>query len=94
MLWAWHTARVPIDIDNPDDDLQALLAAHKAVFPIINKYRGPKTAITFHMITQYDENEDPRGLHLSAETIALLNQLGGALDNDVVSLMQDDHPED
>jgi hypothetical protein len=91
--WRWQTARIPIDIDDPDNGLKALLSAHRPIFPIVKKYQGPKTAITLQMITQYDEKEDTRGLHLSAETISLLSELGAELDNDVVSRMTDDHPQ-
>jgi hypothetical protein len=91
--WSWTTARVPINIDKLDEGLSNLLAAHKSIFPIIRKYQGSKTAITLQLITQYDKDDDTRGLHLSAETISLLNELGAAFDNDVVSRMTDDHPE-
>jgi hypothetical protein len=87
--WGWGTAPIPIDIDNPDDGLKALLAMYRPIFSIVKKYRGPKTAITLQMVTRYRQGEDPRGLYLSAETIALLNELGGALDNDAVWLTDD-----
>jgi hypothetical protein len=36
------------------------------------------------VVTQYDEGEEPQGLYLSAETVQLLSEMGGALDNDVI----------
>src|SRR5690242_19851125 len=85
--WGWGTTPVPLDDDNPDAGLKALLSRYRAIFPLIKKYRGPKTAITLQMVTRYREDEDPRGLHLSAETISLLNEFGGDLDNDAVWLV-------
>jgi hypothetical protein len=41
------------------------------------------------MVTRYREDEDPCGLYLSAETISLLGELGGALDNDAVWIVDD-----
>ena len=54
------------------------------MFPSIKKYEGPETDVYLEIVTRYKENEDPRGLYLSAEAISLLNELGAALDNDVV----------
>ena len=34
---------------------------------------------------QYEKGEEPRGLYLSAETVLLLSEMGGAFDNDVCS---------
>ena len=91
-VWNWQTARIPIGIENPDGEIRALLSEYRPIFPIIREHSGPDTDIYLEIVTQYDENEDPHGLYLSAETIQLLSELGGALDNDVVSLM-DDPPE-
>jgi len=87
--WNWQTARTPIDIENPDDGIRVLLSRYRPIFPLIRKHSGPDTDIYLEIVTQYDENEDPHGLYLSAETVQLLSELGGALDNDVVSLMDD-----
>lgn len=83
MWWNWQTARIPIEADNPDDGLKALLQAHRPIFPIIKKNQA-ETDIYLEVITQYDEGEEPLGLYLSAETVQLLSEMGGALDNDVV----------
>jgi hypothetical protein len=83
MWWNWQTARTPIEADNPDDGLRALLQAHKPIFPIIKKNQA-ETDIYLEVIMQYDEGEEPQGLYLSAETVQLLSEMGGALDNDVV----------
>jgi hypothetical protein len=37
------------------------------------------------VVTQYEKGEEPRGLYLSAETVLLLSEMGGAFDNDVYS---------
>jgi hypothetical protein len=85
--WGWGTTPVSLDVDNPDEGLKALLSRYRAIFPIIKKYRGQKTAISLHIVTRYREDEDPSGLYLSAETISLLSELGGDLDNDAVWLV-------
>ena len=83
MWWNWETKRIPIESENPDDGLRALLQAHREIFPIIKKNRT-ETDIYLEVVTQYDEGEEPQGLYLSAETVQLLSEMGGALDNDVV----------
>lgn len=83
MWWNWQTTRTPIAADNPDDGLRALLQAHRPIFPIIKKNQV-ETDIYLEVVTQYDEGEEPQGLYLSAETVQLLSEMGGALDNDVV----------
>lgn len=83
MWWNWQTERVSVDMDNPDDGLRALLLAHRPIFPIIKKHQGPETDIYLEVVTQYEKGEEPRGQYLSAETILLLSEMGGALDNDV-----------
>ena len=78
--------RTPIEAENPDDGLKALLQAHRPIFPIIKKNLA-ETDIYLEVITQYDEGEEPQGLYLSAETVQLLSEMGGALDNDVVVIV-------
>lgn len=85
MWWNWRTQRVSIDTNNPDDGLRALLLAHRPIFPIIKRHQGPETDIYLEVVTRYEESEEPHGLYLSAETVQLLSEMGGALDNDVVS---------
>jgi len=62
---------------------RALLLAHKPILPIIKRHQGPETDIYLEVVTQYEKGEQPRGLYLSAETILLLSEMGGAFDNDV-----------
>jgi|SRR5688572_2299280 len=81
--WNWETARVPIDANKPDDGLNALLTRYRPLFPIIKRHSGPKTDIYLELITNYEKHESPHGIYLSRETIALISELGGALDNDV-----------
>ncbi len=88
--WGWGTAPVTLDVENVDDGLKALLTKYRPIFPIIQKYRGPKTAITLQIVSRYRQREDdPQGLSISAETISLLSELGGALDNDAVWIVDD-----
>ena len=81
--WNWQTPQVPIDIDNPDDGLRELLLTHKPIFPIIKRHQGPETDVYLEVVTRYEQGEEPRGLYLSAETVQLLSEMGGAFDNDV-----------
>lgn len=87
--WGWGTPLIQLDTDDPDAGLKVLLTKYRPIFPIIKKYRGPKTAIILQMVTRYKQGEDPRGFYLSAETISLIDELGAALDNDAVWLMED-----
>ena len=84
MWWNWQTEKTSVDVEKPDDGLRALLEAHRPIFVIIKKHRGPETDIYLEVVTQYEEGEEPQGLYLSAETVQLLSEMGGALDNDVV----------
>ena len=81
--WNWQTPRVVIDIDNVDVEINALLSNYRSMFRVAQRYKGPETEIYLEMVTHYDNSESPRGLYLSPATIALLSELGGALDNDV-----------
>ena len=86
--WGWGTAPVALNIDDPDHGLRALLTKYRPIFPIIKNCCGPNTAITLQIVTRYKQGEDdPRGLHLSAQTILLLGELGASLDNDAVWLI-------
>jgi hypothetical protein len=82
--WNWETARTAIDSDTPDEGLRILLSKHRSVFPVIRKQSGPECDIYLEVVTEYQKGDEPRGLYLSSETIALLNELGAALDNDVI----------
>ena len=84
--WAWQTSRVPIDIDDPDKGLRALLRSHTSVFPTLRKHAGPDADVYLEVVTRYEGGEEPRGLYLSAETIQLIGEMGGAFDNDVVTI--------
>lgn len=85
VLWNWQTQKTPINAANPDDGLRALLLAYKPLSPTIKRYQGPETDIYLEVVTQYEKGEESQGLYLSAETIQLLSEMGGALDNDVES---------
>ena len=83
--WNWQTERVSIDVENPDGGFRALLLVHKPIFRIIKKRQGPETDIYLEAVTQYERGEEPQGLYLSAETVLLLSEMGGAFDHDVYS---------
>jgi hypothetical protein len=82
--WNWQTEWVLIDSDSPDEGLRGLLSKHRPIFPAIRKHSGPECDIYLEILTEYRRGEEPRGLYLSSDTIALLNELGAALDNDVI----------
>lgn len=84
MWWNWQTVRTPIDTDNPDDGIRALLRDHRPIFPTVKRHRGPEVDIYLELVSYYEEGEEARGLYLSAETVELLSEIGAALDNDVV----------
>jgi len=89
MWWNWETERTSVEPDNADGGLKALLLAHRAIFPTIKKNQV-ETDIYLEVVTQYQEGEEPQGLYLSAETVQLLSEMGGALDNDVVTQMREE----
>jgi hypothetical protein len=82
--WNWKTPQVPLDADNPNAGLKQMLSKYRPFFPFIRKQKGPDCVAYLQLVTEYNENEGPRGLYLSDEVIGLLNELGAALDNDVV----------
>jgi hypothetical protein len=81
--WNWETSKVDIDVDNVDAGINALLSNHQSMFRVAQKYKGPETEIYLEIVSRYGKGEEPRGLYLSPPTIALLGELGGALDHDV-----------
>jgi|GEM_PF-2284439 len=82
--WNWQTMRVRLDEDDVDRGVKALLEQYRSFSPAIKKHRGAEADIYLEVVTYCEEDERPRGLYLSAESISLLNELGAALDNDVV----------
>jgi hypothetical protein len=82
MWWRWATECIDVDADDPDGSLKSLLSRHREILPVIRKYEA-EADIYLEVVTQYEKGDDVRGLFLSAETILLLSELGGALDNDV-----------
>ncbi len=87
--WNWGTPYTTIDTDNPDDGIKAMLYAHKPIFPIIRKYVGSNTDAYLEIVVRYAQGDDPLGLCLSAETILLVSELGGAVDIDAVLLVEE-----
>jgi hypothetical protein len=84
LCWNWQTERTSIDVGDPDKGLKTFLRAYKPILPIVRKHHGPGTDIYLEVVTQYEGGEEPQGLYLSAETVQLLGEMGGAFDNDVV----------
>lgn len=82
--WNWNAPSVPLEEDNADSGLKEMLLKHRSIFPIIKKQSGPDCVTYLQLVTEYEKDEEPRGLYLSGETIGLLSELGGAFDNDVV----------
>lgn len=87
--WGWGTTPILLDVDNPDAGLREMLIKYKPIFPTIRKHLEERTAVLLQIVTRYKRGEDPRGIYLSAETISLIHELGAALDNDVVWLMDE-----
>lgn len=84
--WNWMTARTEIKESGANDEVTAVLAKYRPFFPLIREHAAADADIYLEIVTQYGEGEDPTGLYLSAETIQLLSELGGALDHDVYAL--------
>ncbi len=82
-LWNYETQRVPINSEDLDDGLKALLRRYRPFFSAIRAHCNSDADVYLEVITKYEPNEEPRGLFLSVETISLLSELGAAVDNDV-----------
>jgi hypothetical protein len=87
--WDWGTDPTAIDPDKADDEIKAMLRRHRPIFPFITKHLRPDIDIDIYLeiVVRYAEDDDPRGLCLSAETVLLVSELGGAVDIDVVPLL-------
>lgn len=81
--WNWESARIPVDIDNTDESLKGLLLGHRRNFAAFQEHQA-EVDIYLELVTRCEPGEEPGGLFLSAETIRLLSEMGGALDHDVV----------
>jgi hypothetical protein len=86
--WNWQTVRTPVNADNPDEGLKSLLQSHKVIFPIIKRHAASEMDVYLQVVSVYEEGEEPQGLYVSPETVRLLSEMGGALDNDVVVTTQ------
>lgn len=85
MWWDWQTDQRIIDSANPDDGLKAFLKSHAGILPMVKEFeREGRVDAYLEVVSRYDEGEEPQGLYLSVETLQLLCDMGGALDNDVV----------
>jgi Domain of unknown function (DUF4279) len=92
--WQWQTETVDLDLTDIDSGVKGLLERYRPFFANIKKYRGPEADIFLELVTYHQENEEPRGLYLSSETISLLSELGASLDNDCVYDMLNFQPKE
>lgn len=83
--WNWETIHNPIDIDRVDEELRAFLTQYKTIFPVLKGLSPSEADVYLELSTEYQEGEEPSGLYLSSETISLLDEMGAALDNNVVT---------
>src|SRR5690242_18930710 len=74
--WNWQTQRVRIVVENPDDGFRALLHSHRPIFPMVRKVVGPETDVYLELVMQYEKGQQPRALHLSADSVLLLSEMG------------------
>jgi|SRR5579871_2797844 len=86
VYWTWQTEAISLNLDDVDEGLYNLLSAYRSFFGVIRTGQ-PETDIYLQMVSEYAEGEEPCGLAVSAKTIQLLSELGGALDNDCVYLL-------
>src|SRR5215813_204296 len=77
--WLWRTPCVKVHENQLDEAVKGLLEQYRPWLPVIRKY-AERADIYLEVVGFFDENEPPRGLYLSAESLSLLNELGGALD--------------
>jgi hypothetical protein len=82
--WNWRTPKVSIEGAEVDRGVKTLLDQHRRFFAAIKRRRENGADIYLELVTYYRENEQPAGFYLSAGTVALLNELGAALDHDAV----------
>jgi hypothetical protein len=82
-FWHWQIPVIALRVDDENADVRSLLLAHRPVFPIVKKY-SVEADVYLEIVTRCTVGNDPVGLFLSAETIALLGEMGAALDHDVV----------
>jgi hypothetical protein len=83
-LWIWGTERVGVNERDVDGGIKDFLSQYRPFFVAINELRGADSDLYLELVTYYQGGEVPPGLYLSAETIKLLAELGGDLDNDAV----------
>jgi hypothetical protein len=81
--WDWGTEPTKLDTDKPDDGIKAILRRYRPIFPAISKHAAD-VDIYLEIVARYSENDEPRGMCLSAETVQLIGELGAAVDFDVV----------
>jgi hypothetical protein len=82
--WTWQSAIVDLDLNDEDRKLKTLLTSCRSLSPSLRSHSGGETDVILEVVTRYKPNEGSPGLHLSAESVFLLSELGGSLDHDVV----------
>ncbi len=83
MWWSWQTGYSDLNQDEVDRGVQKILEEYKPFFPAIKRFRGDAD-LNLELVVLLKEGERAPGVYLSAESIALLKDLGAGLDNDVV----------
>lgn len=82
--WSLETARVDLDLNDEDRGVKALLMQCMPVLPALKKHQRAETEVFLEIVGYFKDRDRPRGVYFSAETIALLSELGGQLDFDTV----------
>jgi hypothetical protein len=91
--WDWET--YPIVVDSWGEamvsGLIAFLKKYRPIFPTLRSFSGPGIEISLQVMTDFVREEADgdfrQGLYLSYEGIALLGELGAALEYDFVPIM-------
>lgn len=87
--WSFSTGRITLETDDIDAEIKTILNTHKELIPIIKRYvKNADLCVSVVVIMQYDEDESPRGIFLSSDTISILNDINADFEVDAVQLMQ------
>jgi hypothetical protein len=91
--WDWETSPIVVDSwSKMEDGLIALLQEHRKRFPILRSFAAMGATISLQIMTDFFHAELDRGFRqsvgLSYDGIALLNELGAALEYDFIPLRE------
>lgn len=86
----WASAVTLTEPHEVDASLSSLLTGLVPLLTGVAKMEG--ILILAHVVLEFDQGEEPAGLHFSEETIQMLSEIGAALDVDAVpQLPRDGH---